>query len=158
MENFTNQIQLLLTNPVLIACILSWFTAQLIKTLIKLCGGKVHSVAELFELVLWRTGSMPSSHASLVTCLCTMIAFRCGVDSDIFILSLCFFLVTIRDAMGVRRSSGIQSKLLNRISSVLSENGLMDSQTVKETDGHSPLEVFVGCLIGFFIGIAFCLL
>ena len=101
---------------------------------------------------------MPSSHASLVTCLSTMIAFRCGVDSDIFILSLCFFLVTIRDAMGVRRSSGIQSKLLNRISSVLSENGLMDSQTVKETDGHSPLEVFVGCLIGFFIGIAFCLL
>ena len=87
-----------------------------------------------------------------------MIAFRSGVDSDIFILSLCFFLVTIRDAMGVRRSSGIQSKLLNRISSVLSENGLMDSQTVKETDGHSPLEVFVGCLIGFFIGIAFCLL
>ena len=130
----------------------------MIKTLIKLFSGKVHSIAELFELLVWRTGSMPSSHAALVSSLCTTIGFRSGISSDVFILSVGFFLVTIRDAMGVRRANGIQAKMINTIGRALSEKGLIEYKPIKEVQGHTPPEVMVGCLLGFFIGLAFSVL
>lgn len=149
------QLHLLLTNPVLLACIFSWLSAQLIKTLIKLFSGKVHSLPELFELLLWRTGSMPSSHAALVASLCTAIGFHSGIGSDVFILSLGFFLITIRDAMGVRRASGMQARLLNKLGKTLASRGLVEYKPIKEVLGHTPAEVAIGCLLGVFIGIAF---
>ncbi len=153
-----NQFRAFITNPVLLACICSWFSAQLVKTLIKLFSGKVHSIPELLELMLWRTGSMPSSHAALVASLCTTIGFRSGIGSDVFILSVGFFLVTIRDAMGVRRANGIQAKMINAIGKTLSEKGLMEYKPIKEVQGHTPIEVMVGCFLGFFIGLAFSVL
>jgi|SRR5574344_441173 acid phosphatase family membrane protein YuiD len=152
------QIRLFFTNPVLLSCIFSWLSAQLIKTLIKLFSGKVHSIGELFELLFWRTGSMPSSHAALVTSLCTTIGFRSGINSDVFILSVGFFLVTIRDAVGVRRANGIQARMINEMGSKLKEQKLMDYKPIKEVQGHTPMEVFIGCLLGFFIGLAFSVL
>ncbi len=143
------------SNPVFLSCVFSWFCAQLIKTLIKLFSGKIHSIKELFELMFWRTGSMPSSHSALVSTLCTTIAFRSGINSDVFILSLGVFFITIRDAVGVRRANGIQAKELNRIGRILKEKGILDFKAVKEVQGHTPAEVAIGCLLGFFIGIAF---
>ena len=101
---------------------------------------------------------MPSSHAALVSSLCTAIGFRSGINSDIFILSLGFFLVTIRDAVGVRRANGIQARTLNKVGKVLKEKELMDFSPIKEVQGHSPAEVAIGCLLGFFIGFAFSVL
>ena len=82
------QLQSLFANPVFLSCIFSWFSAQFIKTVIKLLGGHVSSVKELLELLLWRTGGMPSSHSSLVCTLSTTIGFRAGINSDIFIYNL----------------------------------------------------------------------
>lgn len=158
MESTREQLKLFITNPVFLACVFSWLSAQFIKTLIKLFSGKIHSFKELFELLFWRTGSMPSSHAALVSCLSTTIGFRSGFNSDVFILSLGFFMVTIRDAVGVRRSSGIQAKMINEMGKKLSENGLMEYKPIKEVQGHTPMEVFIGCLLGFTIGFAFCVL
>lgn len=153
-----NQLTLLFSNPILIACIFSWFCAQFIKTIIKLFYGQVHSLKQLFELLVWRTGGLPSSHSALVACLCTTIACRSGIDSDIFILAFCFFLVTVRDAVGVRRSNGIQARRVNEITKVLNEKLSTNFKNLKEVQGHSPMEVFVGSLLGFFIGLAFSVL
>ncbi len=102
---------------------------------------------------------MPSSHSSITACLCTTIGYRSGVNSDVFILSLVFFLVTIRDAVGVRRANGMQARRLNEIGDILKERDLFeDFKKLKEVNGHSPMEAFVGSLLGFFIGIAFCVL
>ena len=158
MPNAREQIKLLFTNPVLLSCIFSWLSAQFLKTMIKLFSRKVHSFKELFELFFWRTGSMPSSHSALVTTLCTTIGYRSGINSDVFILSIGFFLVTIRDAVGVRRASGIQATILNKIGQKLSEKGIMDFKPIKEVQGHRPAEVAIGCLLGFFIGLAFSVL
>jgi acid phosphatase family membrane protein YuiD len=155
MASAKDQIRQFLSNPVFLSCVFSWFCAQLIKTLIKLFSGKIHSVRELFELMFWRTGSMPSSHSALVSTLCTTIAFRSGLNSDVFLLSLGLFMITIRDAVGVRRANGIQAKELNLIGRMLKEKGLMDFKPIKEVQGHTPAEVAIGCLLGFFIGIAF---
>lgn len=155
MASAKDQIRQFFSNPVFLSCVFSWFCAQLIKTLIKLFSGKIHSVRELFELMFWRTGSMPSSHSALVSTLCTTIAFRSGLNSDVFLLSLGLFMITIRDAVGVRRANGIQAKELNRVGRMLKEKGLMDFKPIKEVQGHTPAEVAIGCLLGFFIGIAF---
>ena len=146
------------SSPVLAAVVFSWFCAQFIKTLIKLFSGKVRSLSELLELLIWRTGGMPSSHSSLVACICTLVAFRSGFTSDVFILALCFYLVTVRDAVGVRRASGIQARTLNEMGRALEQKGLYEFKKIKEVQGHTPLEVFVGSLLGFFIGVAFSVL
>ena len=152
------QLQSLFSNPVFLACIFSWFSAQFIKTVIKLLGGHVSSVKELLELLLWRTGGMPSSHSSLVCTLSTTIGFRSGINSDIFILAFCFALVTIRDAVGVRRASGIQARVLNEIGRNLEDKDILKFKPIKEIQGHKPAEVFVGCFWGVAIGIAFSVL
>lgn len=159
LSNAGAQLQILFSSPIFLACLFSWLCAQFIKTIIKLFSGSVHSLAELFELLFWRTGSMPSSHSSITACLCTTIGYRSGVDSDVFVLSLVFFLVTIRDAVGVRRANGMQARRLNEMGEILKEKKLFDDfKKLKEVNGHSPMEAFVGSLLGFFIGIAFCVL
>lgn len=158
MEGVKNQLTAFLTQPILLSCVFSWLSAQLLKTLIALFSGKIRSVKEMFELLFWRTGGMPSSHSALVATLSTTIGFRDGIDSDIFILSLAFFLVTIRDALGVRRASGIQATELNKLGTTLSEKGILEFKPIKEVHGHKPAEVAMGCVLGFFIGLAFSIL
>ena len=144
-----------ISNPVFLSIIFSWFSAQFIKTLLSLFAGKVKTIKDLFSLLIWRTGGMPSSHSALVSALCNSIGFKHGIYSDIFLLSLAFMLVVMRDAVGVRRSSGIQAKTLNELGNQLKEKELVSFNPVKEVQGHKPIEVVMGCLLGVFIGIAF---
>ena len=66
-------------------------------------------------------------------------------------------MVTIRDAVGVRRSSGIQARKINEIGRSLKEHDITDYEVIKEVNGHTPMEVTIGCLLGFFIGLAYSL-
>lgn len=152
------QLRALIHNPIFLAAVFSWFSAQFIKTVIKLFTGKVRSLKELFELLFWRTGSMPSSHSATVCSVCTTIGFKSGFSSDVFCLALIFLFVTIRDALGVRRASGLQARTLNQVGKSLSEKEIIDFKPVKEVLGHTPLEVFVGLLLGFFVGLGFSVL
>ena len=159
LPSFKEQLTLFFRNQIFLSCIFSWLGAQFLKTAINLIYGRIHSLSELFEMMIWRTGGMPSSHSALVTCLCTTIGFKDGIHSDIFMLSLCFFMIVIRDAFGVRRSSGIQSQKLNKIGKELAEKKVLDTyDSIKEVNGHTPMEVICGCILGFFIGMAFSLL
>ena len=156
---FREQFILFLRNPIFLSCIFSWLGAQFLKAAIKLIYGRIHSIAELLEVMLWRTGGMPSSHSALVTSLCVTIAYRHGLDSDLFVFALCFYLVVIRDAFGVRRSSGIQARKINELGNELKAKGIIEEyKPLKEVDGHTPMEVLCGCLLGFFVGLSFSLL
>ena len=153
------QLKAFVTNPIFLACLFSWFGAQFLKTAIKLLYGRVHSFGELIELMIWKTGGMPSSHSALVTSLCTTIAFKDGIHSDIFIFSFVFFLVVIRDAFGVRRSSGNQARKINELGNDLKIKQMIEKYNpLKEVEGHTPMEVICGCLVGLFVGLAFSLL
>jgi len=153
------QFKLLLSNPIFLSCLFSWIGAQFLKTAINLIYGKIHSLKDLLAYMFWRTGGMPSSHSALVTSLCTTIGFRHGFNSDIFVFALAFFLVVLRDAFGVRRSSGMQCKKINWLGKELKEKKVLDEySSLKEVNGHTPMEVLCGCLVGFFIGLAFSLL
>lgn len=147
----------LLVNPILLSCVSSWFCAQFIKTVINILYGRIHGVIDLLENLLWRTGGMPSSHSAMVVSLTTSIGFKDGINSDIFILALCFLMVTIRDAVGVRRASGLQAHKLNIMGKQLAQRGVIPYTPLKEVRGHTPLEVTIGCLLGFFIALSFSL-
>lgn len=159
MPPLNQQFKLFLTNPILLAAITSWFTAQLLKTTIKLILGKIHSLKELLEMMTWSTGGMPSSHSAMTTSVCIAIGFKNGFHSDLFVFSLMFLFVVIRDSLGVRRSSGIQANRINELGEELKKNnGIKEFKRLKVVNGHSPMEVICGCLLGFLIGLAFSLL
>ncbi len=145
-------------NKVLLSAILSLFLAQFIKMIINIFTYRSHSLKDMLSSFLWKTGGMPSSHSSLVVALVTSIGFTDGPDSNLFAVTLCFALIVIRDAMGVRRSSGIQARTLNVMGRELQDRFQISFKPVKEVQGHSPLQVAVGSLLGFFIAYAVCTL
>ena len=96
--------------------------------------------------------------SALVCSVTTAIGFHSGVKSDVFVLSFCLAMIVIRDALGVRRSSGIQAKTLNELGKNLNQKFQIPYKAVKEIQGHQPAEVLVGAVMGFFIGLAFSVL
>jgi acid phosphatase family membrane protein YuiD len=144
-----------LENPVFLSAISSWFFAQLVKSFILVLRPKRHPGRSIIKTFFWETGGMPSSHAALVTAMALAIALRDGFSSDLFVVSFFFAMVVIRDAVGVRRSSGLQSKTLNVLGKQSAEKIGIEYLPVKEVYGHTPLEVAVGSLLGIFIACAY---
>ena len=52
------------------------------------------------------------------------------------------------DATGIRRSAGMQARILNRLVEELREHHKLDMERLAELLGHTPLEVVVGALYG----------
>lgn len=100
------------------------------------------------------TGGMPSSHAAGVMGLSTAVGLIKGFDSIVFAIALGYAFIVMYDAAGVRRAAGNQARLLNKII----ENPELNVPTIQqgrlvEGLGHKPKEVFVGALIGIFVGV-----
>ena len=145
-------------NTVFLSSITSLCVAQLLKGLIFILNGRMKKTKELVAVVTWRTGGMPSSHAALVCSLCASIAFDEGFTSNMFVLSLWFALIVLRDAMGLRRSAGLSTRTLNQLGKAAAEKLDIDFHPVKEVQGHTPLEVVLGGLLGIFIAAGIYLL
>ena len=147
------------THPTFLAAIFSWLSAQFLKTLIHLIYGRIKTFKDLIAHMFWRTGGMPSSHSAIVTAVCTSIGILEGVESSVFMLSLLITFITMRDAVGVRRSNGIQSKKLNELGRELEENEcIKEYKSIKEVNGHTPIQVIMGALLGFLIGFSMTLI
>ena len=96
---------------------------------------------------------MPSSHSAVVTSLTTLVGKYQGVDTAIFGVSLIFALIVMYDACGVRRAAGKQAALLNKIIETPGLTGVQVSEKLVEVLGHTPVQVFVGALIGVIAGL-----
>ncbi|GHV75610.1 phosphatidic acid phosphatase [Spirochaetia bacterium] len=154
----TESVKAFIENPVVLSAVTSWFLAQAVKAAIMLLKANRRSGREILKTIAWHTGGMPSSHAALVSALTTSLAFKEGFQSNLFAVSFFFSLIIMRDAMGVRRSSGIQGKSLNSLGRNLVERFGVEYHPVKEVQGHAPLEVVVGALMGVFIAAAYAYL
>lgn len=148
----------LFSNPIFLSAIFSLLIAQFLKSVVNIFHAKAHNFRDVLVTFFWKTGGMPSSHSALAISIATAIAIREGFNTSIFILALFFALVVIRDALGVRRASGLQAKALNQLGKELNARYGMPYRPVKEVHGHNPPEVIVGSLLGFFIALAFCTL
>jgi len=145
------------SNPIILSTLTSWFLAQLIKGIISLLQVRKRKkgILEVLEALFWRTGGMPSSHAAVVGSMTVAVGISEGVGSNLFAVSLFVAMVVIRDAMGVRRSSGLQARALNILGTRAAEKTGIEYHPVKEIKGHAPLEVIVGALLGIFIAAAY---
>lgn len=139
-------------HPVFISAAAAWLVAQTIKGIIYIIKhGKIG------ENVLTRTGGMPSAHSAFMMGASTAIYMRQGV-SDLFAVSLCFSLIVMVDAFGLRQQVGHQARFLNilakefrvRLGKRLRKEGL---QVFLELVGHSGVQVGVGALVGIAVGV-----
>ncbi len=94
---------------------------------------------------MFETGGMPSSHSALITGTTSGIGFQLGFDNPIFALGIALSLIVMYDASGVRKSAGIQAAEINKLSKKLDPQSQV---ALKETLGHTKLEVIVGSLLG----------
>ncbi len=133
----------LIANPVFQATFLVWVTAQLLKFFIELIFRR-----RLDFRMLTTAGGMPSSHSASVSGLATAIAIHDGVSSSLFVLSVLFAAVTMYDAAGVRRAAMIQARVLNQIIDELFQGHPISETHLRELLGHTPVEVFVGMVLG----------
>jgi len=149
-------IDLLFSNPVLLSAVFSWGLAQFIKVVINLVRGRPEGAGSTFVQFLWKTGGMPSSHSSAIVAVTTAVGFTEGLNSSLFAVMLVMTVIVIRDALGVRHSSGVQARALNLLGSQLKKKKIAEFKLVKEVNGHTFPEVAVGIILGFFIAVAFC--
>lgn len=141
-------IELIGSNQVLVSAALGWLVAQFLKTLIDIWYNKSFSPDRL-----WGSGGMPSSHSATVCALATSSAIKYGMGGFEFAVSFIFAVVVMYDAMGVRRETGKQAKLLNMIldNNMFGENFEHFEEKLKEFVGHTPLQVFMGAILGIVI-------
>ncbi|MDR0457011.1 MAG: divergent PAP2 family protein [Treponema sp.] len=144
----------LLKNLIFVSTIGSLLCAQMTKGVIYILNGYRAKKRELVTVFVWRTGGMPSSHAAVVSALCASVFFVEGLLSNLFIFSVCFALLVLRDAMGVRRLTGQLAERLNNLGKQVSEKTGLDFRPVKEIQGHTPLEVVIGVILGVVVTVA----
>lgn len=143
--------QELFSNKIFISALAGWFIAQVLKTLIHLLFTRKFVAERLVG-----SGGMPSSHAATVCGLATASFFGFGAESFEFAFSLIFAIIVMYDAMGVRRETGIQAKMLNEILNIFADMGRSELSTyekLKEFVGHTPLQVLVGAILGILIAV-----
>ena len=115
--------------------------AQLSKLLIELMVHRRWRPSVLIE-----TGGMPSSHSALVTGTAAAVGWTRGFDHPMFALAAMVAFVVMYDASGIRRAAGFTAARVNAL-----PDGAWPEppdKPLKESLGHSRLEVLVGSLIG----------
>jgi acid phosphatase family membrane protein YuiD len=139
--------EILFYNPILLAALLSWATAQILKVILELIFLKRWNWALLFQ-----AGGMPSSHSAMVsaTALCTGLVT--GFHTAVFAAATVLAMIVIYDATGVRREAGRQAVLINNMIEELSKGKFPPQDKLKEMLGHTPGEAILGTLLGLTIG------
>lgn len=108
----------LLHNQIFVAAVLGWLVAQVLKTIIHMIVNK-QFVAERMV----GGGGMPSSHSATVCALATATGMRYGGGSFEFAVAIMLAIIVMYDAMGVRRETGIQGRVLNEMLDIFMNMG-----------------------------------
>ena len=142
-------------NEILTVSLLSWFVAQVLKTIINFV------LLGRFQLErMWGDGGMPSAHSATVTAMVIATARSEGIHSAIFAVAAVVAIITMHDAMGVRRETGEQAKVLNKmleqwieVTDISEQNSpFLQNMHLKEMVGHTPLQVMAGFALGVLVG------
>ncbi len=138
----------LANNEIFISAAIGWLTAQILKTIIHTALTR-NFVAERMV----GSGGMPSSHSSTVCALATSTCLQYGSASFEFAIAAFFAIVVMYDAIGVRRETGIQARVLNEMMELFSHmgKGVSMEDKLKEFVGHTPLQVLAGAILGILI-------
>lgn len=134
----------LINNYVLVVAVISWFVAQVLKTIINLILTKQLKLERMVG-----AGGMPSAHSASVCGLLIAVGRISGISSVEFGMAFLFALIVMYDAVGVRRSAGKNAEAINLL--LKSNKETREKAVLKESLGHKPLEVVAGALLGIII-------
>ncbi len=147
-----------ITNGTILIPVLSWFAAQVTKTFINSIVTKKFDWKRMFG-----DGGMPSAHSATVSSLAIMVGDSMGYGSATFGLAVLFAIVTMHDALGVRRETGKQAESLLSMAEVI--QNYVDEQDIdlkteklKVLVGHTPLQVVCGSLLGVVVALLYILI
>ena len=138
----------LIKNKILMTALSAWVIAQTIKVI----TGVIRQRKFDFRWFVG-TGGMPSAHATGASCLATAIGLEYGFNSVHFALAVSFAIVVMFDAQGVRRATGRQARILNKLMEDIYWQGRIQENRLRELIGHTPVEVIVGFLLGVIIAL-----
>ena len=136
----------LFENKALIAGLIAWLLAQIIKIPLDYIRTRRWNWA-----LLLTTGGMPSSHSSLMTATTLAIGLYDGFDSPVFALGVAITMIVTYDAAGVRQQAGIHAKRINVLFDELLHGHPINQRDLREVIGHTPLEVAGGILLGLVV-------
>ena len=145
----------LLHNRILIAGILGWASAQVLKTIIYTIMNRSFNLERLVG-----DGGMPSGHSATVTAMAVSCGILYGFDSFQFAISTILAIIVMHDAMGVRRVTGKQSEVLNELVDIFATEHpeeMFTDEKLKELVGHTPLQVAAGFLLGVITALVYCM-
>lgn len=131
----------LLDNAVLAWGLAACGLAQFSKLFIELALHRRWRPAVLIE-----TGGMPSSHSALVTGTAAGVGWQLGFADPVFALAATMAFVVMYDASGIRRAAGFTAARVNALPQTAWSEP--PPHPLKESLGHSRLEVLVGSLLG----------
>ena len=135
----------LFSSPIFWAIIISVCFAQLMKVFLLIFKQKQKFVWN----DLFITGNMPSAHAAIVTSLTTIILLTEGF-TPLFFAVFVFSCIVIRDAVGVRRTVGEESKVLTTVIITLKKKFHLNiPRKMHESPSDQPVHVLVGSVIRF---------
>jgi hypothetical protein len=104
---------------------------------------------KLYAKTLISYGGMPSSHAALLSSLCTVIVLKEGASSIAFAIACITSVILLRDAFGLRMYLEKHGKTLNKIIAKLPKEEKKElPRHLEEKIGHKLSEVLAGTLIG----------
>jgi hypothetical protein len=133
-------------NPILIAALVSWSLAQIIKVPLEYMQTRRWNWA-----LLLRAGGMPSSHSALVAATAHSTGLHAGFDSALFALAFVLAMIVIYDATGIRRQAGKHAEIINTMIQDLVEGHPLHEEQLREVLGHTPLEALAGTLMGVLV-------
>jgi len=133
----------LLQNRVLIAALIAWGTAQIVKVPIEYLRTREWKWGWLLSV-----GGMPSSHSALIVGATNAVGLYFGYDSPVFAIGIVLAMIVTYDAAGVRRQAGMHAERINVLFDELLKGHMWDENELREVLGHTPLEVLAGILWG----------
>lgn len=141
----------IIKNNVLIVSAMAWLVAGVLKVIIEIIVLKKIDLKRIFG-----AGGMPSSHTATVVALVISTGYYAGLSSNVFAVTVILAIIVVHDAMGVRRETGIQAKVLNKMvfdSNINIFENLNIEKRLKEYIGHTPSQVFIGMIVGIIVSI-----
>lgn len=135
------------TNKCIYIPLLLWFVIQAYKVISDLIVNRRLNIKRIIG-----AGGMPSSHSAVVCSVAMLVGREYGFGSGVFALSMVMAFIVMYDAAGVRRASGKQARILNKILDTPGMSTVEVQEKLIEALGHTPIQVFVGAAIGFIVG------
>jgi len=117
----------------------AWFTAGSVKFIVNSVRHRSLAFAQIGY------GGFPSNHSTIVSSVVTLIGLQEGITHPAFGVSLAVAFIVIMDAISLRREVGLHATILNKLKG-------SEGTELRQSIGHTRLEVFSGVCLGVALG------